>query len=124
MTTLETTPTTLPRRAALIAALGLLAMAVIAAPVNFLIVEPLLTAGDTAAIADAVAEAGPLLWWGVAGFLAVAVLDVVVAGALWHFFRPVAEGLARAAALLRVVYAAIFIAAIAALESVSGVERK
>ena len=47
--------------------------------------------------------------------LVVAVLDVVVAWALYAVLRPVSRGIALLAAWLRVVYAAVFAAALSNL---------
>ncbi len=121
MTTLETHhPVTLPRKPALVAGLGLLVMAVVAGLANFLAIEPLLAAGDAAAMAQAVAESEGQLRWGIAGLATAAVADVVVAFALWKFFRPVASGTAWAAGALRIVYTALFITAIVQLPAALG----
>ena len=45
----------------------------------------------------------------------VAVLDVIVAWALYHVFRPVSQGVSLLAAWLRLAYAVVFLVAIAHL---------
>lgn len=120
MTALATTPVTLPRRPALAAGLGLLVMAVVAGLANFLAIEPLLTAGDADAIAEAVAGSESQLLWGTAGLAVAAALDVVVALALWKFFAPIAPRTAATGGVLRLVYTAVFVAAIVQLPAAVG----
>jgi hypothetical protein len=48
----------------------------------------------------------------------VVALDVVVAWALYHVFRPVSEGISMLAAWLRITYAGVFMVAISHLVGV------
>lgn len=102
------------RRPALVAGLGLLAMAVLAGAANAGI-QNLVTESDATRTAhDILASQG---WFrlGAAALFVVVVLDIVVAWALRTFFAPVHTGLATLAAWLRLCYAAVFAVAIAHL---------
>ncbi|WP_188196568.1 DUF4386 domain-containing protein [Nonomuraea sp. SYSU D8015] len=103
------------RRAALVAGIALLALAVLAGLANFGVVENLVTAGDAEKTAQAIRDSEALFRYGVAGLLLAAVLDVVVAWALMVVFKPAREGVATLAAWLRAVYAGVFVVAIAQL---------
>lgn len=106
-----------PRTAALTAGIGLLVMTVLAAPVNFAIIQNIIVPGSAeATAANLVASAGTIRLGAVALVL-VAVLDVVVAWALYELLRPVNSGLSLLAAWLRVAYAATFALA---LDSIFG----
>lgn len=110
------TPTTrLPRIPALVAGFGLLLMAVVAGLANFLAIEALITPGDAAATAADIAASEGTFRLGIAGFFVVAALDVVVAWALFAVFRPMQPVVSAIAGLLRVVYAAIHVAAVSHL---------
>ncbi|HVK23733.1 MAG TPA: DUF4386 domain-containing protein [Actinokineospora sp.] len=87
------------RRAAIVAGVGLLLMAVLAAFANFGVLE------------DPHPSDG-MLRMGVAAFMVVAILDVVVAWALWVFYAPTDAALSTLAAWLRVGYTAVFLVAI------------
>jgi hypothetical protein len=95
--------------AALTAGAGLLVMAALAflgtAGLNALVVD-----GDAGTTATNIAGHALLYRLSVGGFFIVAVLDVVVAWALYLLLRPVNRGVALLAAWLRMVYAAIFAA--------------
>jgi hypothetical protein len=110
-----TTVNRLPRRPALVAGLGLLVMAVLAAFANLVGVEGLVTDGDAATTARDILGSTGLFRLSILAFVVVAVLDVVVAWALFDVFRSVDEGVARLAAWLRTAYAAAFVVAIAQL---------
>ena len=56
----------------------------------------------------------------VAGLYVVVVLDIVAAWALFRFFAPVNDWLARLAAWLRVAFAVVFLVAISELAAVPG----
>lgn len=96
------------RRVALVAALGLLFMALLAPFAHFGVLQTLVVPADAAATtANITASAGPFRA-AIAAFLVVALLDVVVAWAMYVVLRPVNEGLALLVAWLRVAYAAVF----------------
>ena len=96
------------RRAAVIAGLGLLLMAVLAPIAQFGILQGLLVDGDASATAANIAESEGMFRIAIGCFLLVAVLDVVVAVALYVVFRPVNGFLSGLTAMLRIVYAAMF----------------
>jgi hypothetical protein len=103
------------RRDALVAGLGLLSMAVLAAIANFGAIERLVTDGNATKTAEDILASEGLFRFAILALVVVAVLDVIVAWALFGFFRPVDEGVSRLAAWLRVAYAAIFAVAISEL---------
>ena len=72
----------------------------------------LVLSGDAAKTAHNIVEHEPLFRTIIGGFLIVAILDVVVAWALYVFLRPAGRSIALLAAWLRVVYAAVFAAAL------------
>ncbi len=116
-----TTPTTrLPRVPSLVAGFGLLLMAVVAALANFVAIEGLVTSGDAAATAAAIAASEGVFRLGIVGFAVVVVLDVVVAWALFEAFRPVQARVSAVAGVLRLVYAAVLAAAVAQLPAALG----
>ena len=75
----------------------------------------LVVAGDAAKTARNIVDNELLFRAITCGFLIVAILDVVVAWALYVFLRPVNRSIALLAAWLRVVYAAVFAAALSNL---------
>jgi Domain of unknown function (DUF4386) len=96
------------RAIALIAGFALLFVAVLAAFANFGVLKSLVVSGDPAATATKVLGSEGLFRAGIAGFLIVAILDVVVAWALYVLLRRVSNNLAVLVAWLRVAYAAVF----------------
>jgi hypothetical protein len=89
--------------AAKVAGLAYLLIIGLAAFANFAVVG-LIEDDDAVATAANVADSEGLLRAGLASFLIVFVLDVVVAWSLWIFFRPVSAGLSLLTAWLRLVY--------------------
>jgi hypothetical protein len=103
------------RRAALVAGLGILIMAVLAGGANFGAIQGLITEGDATKTATDIMASQGLFRLGIVAMVLVVVLDVVVAWALRTFFAPVHQGVATLAAWLRLAYAAIFAVAISQL---------
>jgi hypothetical protein len=103
------------RTASLIAGFALLAMAVVAGLANFVAIQPLITPGDAARTAADIADSDGLFRLGVAGFVVVAVLDVIVAVALREVFAPVNRAVSTAAAWFRLAYTAVLMVAISHL---------
>jgi hypothetical protein len=97
-----------PRTAATVAGLGLLLMAILAPFANFYALGNMVVANDAKATADNIAASNGLFRSGIACFLVVAVLDVIVAWALYVLLEPVNKNLSLLAAWFRVVYAAVF----------------
>ena len=71
---------------------------------------------SSAAALDVLAEEQPRFAWVILALSAIALLDVVVAWALWRVFRPERPGAAALAAAFRLAYAAVFVGAIAHLD--------
>lgn len=95
-----------PRKAGLVAGIGLLWMSVLAGFATFGVVDPVTNPDDAATT---------LFRTGVLALVLVVVLDVLVAWALLEFFTPVHHALATLAAWFRLAYAAVFLVAIAHL---------
>jgi hypothetical protein len=96
------------RTAAVIGGLGLLLMAILAPIAQFGVLQGVIVDGDAAATAANIAESEGMFRVAIACFLLVAVLDVVVALALYVVFRPVNAFLSGLTAMLRIVYGAMF----------------
>lgn len=106
------------RRYALIAGFSLLVLATLAGLANFGAIEALVTEGDAAQTARDIQASEGRFRLAIAALVVVAVLDAVVAWALFEFFRGVHEGAARIMAWLRLGQAAVFGAAIGLLPGV------
>lgn len=98
--------TTTPRRAAIVAGVGYLALFVLAIFANFFVLDGLVVTGDPATTFDNVAAAPTLFRGGLVAFLAVFLIDVAVAWALYVVFRPVRRDLSLLAAWFRLTYTA------------------
>lgn len=109
---------TIPRSATWIGGIALLLIAVLAGIGNFGSLTPLITAGDAATTAQAIAGAEQQFRVGVLLMLAAAALDIVVAAALLIVLKPVNRSIAVTAAWFRVAYSAVFVVAIAQLGTV------
>lgn len=108
------------RSASLIAGVGLLAMIGPALFGAFVVVDGLVTPGDATATAVAIQENAVTFRLGIVALLAVAILDVIVAWALYTVFEPANRRVAQLAMLFRVVYAGVFVVAIGQLAGVVG----
>jgi hypothetical protein len=106
------------RAASLVAALGLLVMAILGVFGNFVALQSLVVPGDAAATARALAGSDGLFRWGIVSLVLAAVLDVIVAAALHSLFGPVNRGVSTLAAWFRVAYAGMFLLAISQLVGV------
>ncbi|WP_130178454.1 DUF4386 domain-containing protein [Cryobacterium sp. SO1] len=107
-----------PRTAALVAGVGLAIMAVLggfASFASFAAILSLIVPGDAGLTADRIAAAPALFWAGVVSFVIVAMLDVLVAGALYALFKPVSPRLSALAGWLRTVYAVLLLVAVGQL---------
>lgn len=100
-----------PRTAATVAGISLAVMAALGGFANFGAIVPLITPGDAVQTAHDISAAPLLFFAGVVSFFIVAVLDVVVAGALYTLFRPVSRRVSAAAAWARTVYAVLLVVA-------------
>jgi hypothetical protein len=108
---------TRPRTGALVAGIGLLAMAVIAGLSSFGVIDNLTIPGDPDATAANLVNSAALFRLGAIGLVVVAILDVAVAWGLYIVLRSVNPSLSLLGAWFRVAYAAIFVMAINSLFS-------
>lgn len=108
-------------RVALTAGIALLFLAVLAPFAYFFVLQGLVEPADAAATVDNITASEGLFRIGIAAWLVVIALDVVVAWALYVLLRPVNEPLAVLVAWLRLVYTAIFAIAVANLFDVAQV---
>lgn len=82
---------------------------------KFMAIDRLVTAGNAGQTAAAIAGS-PMLWVsGIAALSLVAVLDLVAAVGLHAVYREVNQAASRAAAALRIAYAALFLVALGCL---------
>ena len=107
------------RKVALIAALGLLGMAVLAPLALFGVLNTLVDTGDPAATVANIVESEGTFRLAIAAFLVVTMLDVVVAWAVYVLLRPVSATLAMLVGFLRLAAAAAFLPALANLLDVA-----
>lgn len=103
------------RPASLVAGASLALMAVCAGVANFAALEGLVVPGDASATVAAITAAGPLFRIGIALFVIVALLDVIVATALHRVFASVNETVSATAAWFRAAYAPAFLVGISQL---------
>lgn len=96
------------RTGAIVAGLGLLAMAILAGFANFSVFQSLVVPGDTKTTAENIIASSGSFRMGIFFFLIVAILDVIVAWALYVLLKPANKSLSLLAAWFRIVYAAIF----------------
>jgi len=112
------------RKASTMAGLGLLLMSVLSAFGYLVAVKGLVVPGNAARTAKGIAGHKGLFQFGILSLYLVAVLDVVVAWALYRVFKPVSEALSKLAAWLRVAYAGVFVVAISQLVGALGQHAK
>ncbi len=103
------------RTASTIAGFGLLAMSVLSAFGYLIAVKGLVVPGNAARTAKNIADHENIFRFGILSLYLVAILDVVVARALYRVFKPVSAALSKLAAWLRIAYAAVFMVAISQL---------
>jgi hypothetical protein len=115
MTTFSTTAHGSMRRAALVAGLSLLLMAVLADLANFGVLERLVSEGDPAVTTSNIIDALGSFRLAIIALFLVAVLDVVVAWALWIFLDQVHHAVALLAAWCRGLYAVVLAVAVSHL---------
>lgn len=95
------------REAALVAGIGLLAMTIFAVVAIFFIFEKLISPGDAGVTINNILAGEMQFRIGIACLYVVALLDVVVAWALYVFLEPAGKNLSLLAAWFRLVYSAI-----------------
>jgi hypothetical protein len=99
-----TSPEVSPRRAALIAGIGYVLLFGLAIFANFFVKEGLVVADDAQATATNIVESETLFRIGLVAFLAIFLIDIVVAWALHIVFRTEHRDLSLVAAWSRLVY--------------------
>jgi len=92
------------QRAALIAGVGYVLLFGLAIFANFIVREGLVVADDATATAANIAESNTLFRFGVAAFLAIFLIDIVVAWAIHIVFRSTHHDLSLVAAWSRLLY--------------------
>ena len=92
------------RQAARLAGIGYVVIFLLAIFANFSVVEGLIEAGDAATTAANIRESEGLFRLGLVSFGVVFIVDVVVAWALYVFFRSVGRDLSLLTAWFRLVY--------------------
>jgi hypothetical protein len=114
------------RRYAVVAGVGYVVLFVLGIFANFFVREGLIIEGDAARTAVNVLESEGLFRWGMVSFLAIFVIDVVVAWALYVLFRRTNQELSLVAAWFRIVYTVFLGVALTfmyqALQLLSGLE--
>lgn len=103
------------RASSVIAGVGLAAMAVLAPLAVFGVLGVLVTEGDAARTASDILASEGTFRAGIASLVAVVLLDVIVASALFGVFAPVNRTLSTLAAWFRLAYSAVFLVAISEL---------
>ncbi|RPF19929.1 DUF4386 domain-containing protein [Myceligenerans xiligouense] len=99
-----------PRDAAVIAGTATLVMAVAGIGANSIVLG--VTGSGVPGTAQRIGDGQTLLGLAVTAFLVVAVLDIVLAWAVWRFFGSTHRELPALAAWLRVAYAAVLVTAV------------
>jgi len=94
-------------QSALIAGLGLLFMTFAAIFAQVAVNSNFIT-GNASETAIKILAANNMFRFGIVSYLIVVALDIIVAWALYAFFKPVNKSLSLLTCLLRVIYAAIF----------------
>jgi hypothetical protein len=85
---------------------------------KFVALDGLVTEGNAAQTAQNIVASEGLFRFGIASLILVIALDVVIACALYRVFSPVNKSLSILAAALRLVYAGVFMVAVAQLPGV------
>jgi len=108
------------RTAALVVGVSLLIMMVFAIFANFMVIDNLVVPGDAATTAENILANEGQFRMGIASFMIVIILDVIVAWGLYIFLRPVDWTLSLLGGWLRLVYSAIFFVALISLVNALG----
>jgi hypothetical protein len=103
------------RSASILAGVGLLLMSALAGFGKFFALDGLVTTGNASQTAHDIVGSTGTFRLGIVSLMLVVALDVVVACALYRVFRPVNKNISMLAAVLRLVYAGVFLVAIGEL---------
>ncbi|MEA2077560.1 MAG: DUF4386 domain-containing protein [Candidatus Marinimicrobia bacterium] len=95
------------RKAAIVAGLGLLAMTILAIFANFFVLENFVVSGDAAKTVNNILANEGIFRLGICSLIIVAILDVLVAWALYILLKPVNKSLSLLTAWFRLAYATI-----------------
>jgi len=106
------------RKAAVVAGAAYLAMFIPAIFANFFVLTRLIVEGDAAATTQNIIANEMLFRGATVGLLVVAILDIIVALALYVFLSPAGKSMSLLGAWLRVAYAAVFALALSNLAMV------
>jgi len=96
------------RNAALVAGIGYLIIFILAIFSNFFVLSNLIVSQDSAATVNSILASEGIFRIGIISFVIVAILDVVVAMALYILFKPIYKSLSLLAAWFRLMHAIIF----------------
>lgn len=114
------------RRYGIIAGVGYILLFALAIFANFVVREGMVVAGDAAQTAANIAESEGMFRLGTLAFLAIFVIDVVVAWALYVLFKKVDQNVSLVSAWFRIVYTVMLGVALIfflqALQLLSGAE--
>ena len=97
-----------PRTAAIIGGVGLFGMAILAAYANFGVLATLIAPEDAKVTVQNIMASSGSFRLAIISFLVVAILDIVVAWALFVILRSANRSLSMITAWFRIIYAAIF----------------
>ncbi len=97
------------KQSAVIAGVGLLLMAVLGPVANFKIIQGLIDPGDVVKTVSNIVASEGLFRLGIVLFLIVALLDIIVAWALYIFLIPINKQLSLLTAWLRIIYATVLL---------------
>jgi len=111
------------RRGSMIAGVGILLVAFLAAVGQLVVIEGLVTEGNAARTAEDILASEGMFRLGVATWYVVVVLDLIVAWAVLQVFSPVNRGIARLAAWSRLAYSAVLVLAVSQLAGVPALLR-
>jgi hypothetical protein len=107
------------RRACVTAGIGLLVMSALAGFAKVFALDGLVTEENAAQTAKDVTQSMGLFRLSIVSLILVVTLDVVIAWALYRVFSPVSRSISLLAAMLRLVYAGVFMVAIGQLIGVA-----
>ena len=96
-------------QAAIIAGIGLFIMTIIAPIANFSILQKIIVPDDVVKTFDNLLNSEASFRLAILFFLMVAVLDIIIAWALYIFFKPFNKDLSLLTAWLRIVYATVLV---------------
>jgi hypothetical protein len=95
------------QKAALIAGIGFIIMWILALFADGFVLQSLVVPGDAAATTDNIKGDMLLFGLGIAGYIIILVLDVIIALTLYVILKPVNKSLSSFAAVFRLLYTAI-----------------